>query len=263
MSIKAVWWTLLTAMALALVFLFNYWASFQPLSALAYTGIVLALGGLTNLALPFRFLGIRKRSAGALIFAGGVGLAFAALHWPATINRVAQNRTRLDDLMPEYQSSERHSERIHAKPERVMEAVRQSTVGDLKSLVTLLKIRGAVLRTPVHDIGNLQDKRMLDAFTDAQYLFGRSEHEIVMLGGLECAGERRPTVAYFAEFADYREQGGVKMGYNFNVEDAGGGWSTISAETRVLALDDVTRRGLGRYWRLIVPGSGLLPASVA
>ncbi len=48
------------------------------------------------------------------------------------------------------------------------------------------------------------------------------------------------------------------MAYDFNVEDAGGGWSTISTETRVLALDDFTRRGMGRYWRLIVPGSGLL-----
>jgi hypothetical protein len=60
------------------------------------------------------------------------------------------------------------------------------------------------------------------------------------------------------EFADYREQGVVKMGYSFSVEDAGGGWSTISTETRVLATDDATRRGMGRYWRLIVPGSGLL-----
>ncbi len=25
-----------------------------------------------------------------------------------------------------------------------------------------------------------------------------------------------------------------------------------------MALDDATRRGMGRYWRLIVPGSGLL-----
>jgi len=59
-------------------------------------------------------------------------------------------------------------------------------------------------------------------------------------------------------FADYREQGAVKVGFDFNVEDAGGGWSAISTETRVLALDDFTRRGMGRYWRLIVPGSGML-----
>jgi hypothetical protein len=36
------------------------------------------------------------------------------------------------------------------------------------------------------------------------------------------------------------------------------GGSTISTETRVLATDDLTRRGMARYWRLIVPGSGLL-----
>ncbi len=73
MSKKTVWWTLLTAMALAAILLLNYWASYQPLSTLAYAGIVLSLCGLANLALPFRFLGIRKRAAGALILAGGVG----------------------------------------------------------------------------------------------------------------------------------------------------------------------------------------------
>jgi len=60
------------------------------------------------------------------------------------------------------------------------------------------------------------------------------------------------------EVADYREQGALKMAFNFDVEDAGDGWSTVSTETRVWALDDSTRRGMGRYWRLIVPGSGLL-----
>jgi hypothetical protein len=258
MPLKGLAWTLLTAMAVANVLLFNYWASFQPLSTLAYAGIVLALGGLVNLALPFRFLGIRKRSAGALIFAGGVGLTVAALLWPAPVIRVAQHRTRLDDVMPEYQSRERHSERIHAKPEQVMEALRQSTVGDLKSLATLLKIRAAVLRMPFHDIAHLRDKRMLDTFSEAQYISGGNEREIVMLGVWNVKAQRRPNVRTFQEFTDYRERGGVKMGFNFSVEDAGGGWSTIKAETRVLALDDATRRGLGRYWRLIVPGSGLL-----
>jgi len=257
MSFKAVAWTLLAAMALAAVLLFNYWASFQPLSTLAYSGIVLALGGLANLALPFRFLGIRKRSAGALIFAGGAGLAVAALLWPAPIIRVAQHRTLLDDIMPEYQFSERHSERIHAKPEQVMQAIHQSTFRDMKSLVTLLKIRGAALR--IHDTGDVfQDKRILDTFLASGYLFGGSEHEIVMCGGANVRAKRRLEARTVQEFADDREQGGVKIAYDFKVEDAGGGWSKISAETRVVALDDLTRRGMGRYWRLIVPGSGLL-----
>ncbi len=258
MSRRTMWWTLLTALALAAILLFNYWASYQPLSTLAYSGIVLALGGLANLAVPFRFLGIRKRAVGALILAGGAGLSAVALLWPAPIIRVAQHGTLLDDIMPEYQFSERHSERIHARPEQVMQAVRQSTFGDMKSLVTLLKIRAAALRIHGNTGVFFQDKRILDAFSESGYVSGDSEHEILMCGGANLQAKRPLGVRTVQEFADYREQGGVKIAFDFNVEDAGGGWSKISAETRVVALDDLTRRGMGRYWRLIAPGSGLL-----
>ncbi len=257
MSKRTVWWTLLAAMALAGILLLNYWASYQPLSTLAYSGIVLSLCGLANLALPFRFLGIRKRAAGALIFVGGVGLAVAALFWPAPLIRVAQHRTLLDDIMPEYQFNERHSARIHARIDQVMEATRQATFSDMKSLATLLKIRAAALRINyTNDV--FQDKRILDMFSASGYLIGGSEREIVMCGGANVRASRPIGVRTLREFADYREPGAVKMAFDFNVEDAGGGWSKISAETRVVATDELTRRGMGRYWRLIVPGSGLL-----
>jgi hypothetical protein len=258
MSMKAVAWTLLAAIALAAILLLNYWASYQPLSTLAYSGIVLALCGLANLAFPFRFLGIRKRAVAALILAGGVGLAIAALLWPAPMIRVAQHRTVLDDIMPEYQFFERHSARVHARPEQAMQAVRQSTFGDMKSLVTLLKIRGAALRTPFRDTGDFsQDKLVLDAFSASGYLSGGSEHEIVMFGVGNVRAIRRPEVRTLQEFADYREQGAAKMAFDFNVEEAGEGWSTISTETRMVVQDDFSR-GPAVYWRLIVPGSGLL-----
>ena len=111
MSTKTVAWTLLAVIAFATVLLFNYWASFQPLSTLAYAGIVCALVGLANLAVPFRFLGIRRRVVGALVLAGGVALAVVALFWPASMIRVAQPRSRLDAVMPEYQFFEKHSVR--------------------------------------------------------------------------------------------------------------------------------------------------------
>jgi len=257
MSFKAVAWMLLAATAFTTVLLFNYWAAYQLLSTLAYSGIVLALGGLANLLLPFRFLGVRKRAVGALVLAGGVALALAALFWPASMIRVAQPMTRLDEIVPEYQFFEKHSTRIHARPEQVMEAIRQSTFGDLTSLVTLLKIRGAVLRTPFHDADDLQSKRVLDAFSASGYLVGGSEHEVVMFGVWNVQANRHPEVHTLQEFVDYREQGAVKTAFDFNVEDTGGGWSTISTETRVAALGGVSR-GMARYWRLIVPGSGLL-----
>jgi hypothetical protein len=257
MSVKTLSWILLAAASLGAVLLFNYWASFQLLSTLVYAGIVAALLGLANLALPFRFLGVRKRAVGALVLAGGVALTLAALFWPATMVRVAQPRTRLDDIMPEYQFFERHSARIHARPEQVMRAVRQSTFGDMRSLATLLKIRAAVLR--IHDTGELpQDKRVLDAFAAPGVLLGDSEHEIVMGWIADTRAKRLAEVRTLQEFADYREPGGIKMAFNFNVEETGDGWSTTSTETRVAALDESNRRGMARYWRLIVPGSGLL-----
>jgi hypothetical protein len=172
--------------------------------------------------------------------------------------RVAQPRTLLDEVMPEYQFFERHSTRIHARPEQVMEAVRQSTFGDMKSLVTLLKIRGAVMGGPHRSDGGLNEKRVLDAFAESGYLSSASEHEIVRFGAWNARVNRRPDVHTPQEFVDCRERGVVKMAFDFGVEDVGGGWSRISAETRVVATDDATRRGMGRYWRLIVPGSGLL-----
>lgn len=256
MSRKAVWWTAVTASAVGAVLLLNYWASYQPLSTLAYAGIVLAFCGLANLAVPFRFLGIRKRAAGALVFAFGVVLALAALLWPAPTIRVAQHRTLLDDIMPEYQFSERHSQRIHARPGQVMLAIRQTTLGDLNSYATLMRIRGAALRRPYRDPGNSQQERVLDALSAGFISLAASDHEIVM-GAIGKARSPRPDVRDLPEFAAYQQEG-VKLAFNLYVEDAGDGWSTVCTETRVVALDEYSRRIMGRYWRLIVPGSGLL-----
>jgi hypothetical protein len=175
--------------------------------------------------------------------------------------RVAQHRTRLDDIMPEYQFRERHAQRIHARSEQVAQAIRQSTLGDLKSYVTLMRIRGTALRRPFYDPGNFQNERVLDALSAPGSGFitlGGTEHEIVMGGVGNARAIRRPEVNNLPEFAAYRQEGAVKVAFNLNVQDAGDGWSTISTETRILALDDFSRRIMGCYWRLIVPGSGLL-----
>ena len=257
MSSKTVSWTFVAAVALSAVLLLNYWGSYQPLSTLAYTGIVLAVCGLANLALPFRFLGITKRAIGAVVFAGGVGLAMIALLWPAPMVRVEHRRSLLDDAIPEYQFFERHSARVHARPEQVMQAARESTFDDMRSLATLLKIRRAALR--IHQTGDsFRGKRILDAFSESGYRSAGNEHEIVMFGGANLRAQRPLEVRSLQEFADYREQGAIKMAFNISAEDGGDGWCTVRTETRVLALDDNTRRGMGRYWRLIVPGSGLL-----
>ena len=167
--------------------------------------------------------------------------------------------TVLDSIMPQYQFFERHSAVIQARPEQVMQAIRQSTFADMKSLGTLLRIRAAGLRTPSQDAGVLaSDKRILDAFLASGYVSGGNTHEIVICGGANVQAKRSLEVRTLEECADYQQPGAIKVAFGFNVEDAGGGWCKVTAETRVLALDAATRRGMSRYWRLIAPGSGLL-----
>lgn len=261
MTRKAVYWALVAMMAVFAVLLLNYWASYQALSTLAYCGIVVAACGLANLAFPFRFLGVRRRAVGAVVLVGGSGLALAALLWPASLTRVAQRTSRLDDVMPEFQFRERHAVRVHAPPDAVMQAIRESTVGDLRSYITLMKIRGAVLRRPYHGSSDLRDVRVLDVFSSPGSGFYRLDdtgREIVMGGVGYVRARERPEFDDAAGFAAFQDEGAVKIAFNLTVDDAGDGWSAVGTETRVMALGDSSRRVMGCYWRLIVPGSGLL-----
>jgi len=258
MPVKTLSWFLLAALALGAVLLFLYWASFQLLSLLVYIGIVAGLLGLANLAFPFRFMGVRKRAVGARVLAGGVILALVALYWPASTISVAQHRTLLDDILPAYQFSERHAIGVHARPEQVLQAVRESTWGDLTSLAALLKVRAVASRTDPHSSDAfVRDSRILDGFAASGYVSGGNDHEILMAGGPDLRARRPIPVHTLKQFADYREAGAIKMVFDFYVQELGNGRCKVTAETRVLALDD-SGRGMARYWRLIVPGSGLL-----
>ncbi len=257
MSRTTIWWIVVALLALGAILLFNYWASFQPLSTVAYFGIVLTVGGAANAILPFRFLGIQKRWVGPAIFGVGILLTTAALFYPAPTIRITDQRSLLDRAMPEYQFEERHSTRVQAAPEQVMAAVRQSTFGDLKSLSALMKVRAMALR--INGNGEaMRDLRIVDAFSKSGYVLEANNHELVMCGGANAREKRPLQVLTLQECAAYDRPGAVKVAFNFRAEDARNGWSTVTTETRVVATDDSTRKGMARYWRLIVPGSGLL-----
>ena len=246
----------LAAIAVGAALLFNYWAPSEWASLLVYTGIVTAILGLANVALPFRFMGVRKRLVGALVLAVGAALSAAALYWPAATLRAAQPKTLVDEIMPEYQFSEVHRTRVHAPREQVMRAIREATFNDMTSLTTLLKIRGVVLRAPSH-AEEFQNRRILEAFQASGYLTGTSDHEIALFGAVDIRAQRRPDLRDLQQLAAYRAPGTVKMAFGFDVHDAGNGWCDVNAETRVAVIGEVAT-GMARYWRLILPGSGLL-----
>jgi len=139
----------------------------------------------------------------------------------------------------------------------VLQAIRESTFRDMHTLSTLLKIRGRFLRE--RDANAFPyDMRILDSFEKLWYVRSGNDREILAVGGANIRAQRPLRLGTLQAFADYNERGGIKMAFDFTVDDAGNGESLVIAETRVLAVDSDTRRGMGRYWRLIVPGSGLL-----
>ena len=159
--------------------------------------------------------------------------------------------------MPEYQFNVRHAVRVHASRERILQAIRESTFRDMQSLSTLLKVRGGFAHA--HDADKCPyDMRILDAFVKSGYVLGSGDREVLAVGGANIRARRPLQLPDLQSFSQYNEPGGIKIAFDFTVDDAGGGWSAVTAETRILAVDTETRRSMGRYWRLIVPGSGLL-----
>lgn len=58
------------------------------------------------------------------------------------------------------------------------------------------------------------------------------------------------------DFPNFSESGYAKAVWNFSVKDEGGGKVTLATETRVLCLDEVSRKRFRRYWSVISPFSG-------
>ncbi len=260
--LKKISWVALAAIAITLSVLFNYWATGQPTSFAVYTGIVAALLGAVCVVFPFRFLGITSWRTGAVILLSGLVLGCVGLFWPAPLTHVAQPKSRLDEILPEYQFSERHEIRVHATPDQVSAAIKEVTFADLSAYSALMRVRG-MAAGHFSRVPNRADKvRISDKLGNPRSGFIQLENgDRETVGGMvgrPWAGGRKPGVQDLVTYRAFQDPDSVKIAYNMQVEDLGSGWSRVSSETRILALDDSARRKMARYWRLIVPGSGLI-----
>lgn len=255
-------WVVLGAIAIALLLLFNYWAPAQPASLALYISFAIVLFGVLCVVWPPRYLGIRRRRAGVPLIVGGLALATVILAWPARLVRVPHPETKLDAIMPEYHFSEFHQVRVKASPDRVMDAVRQTTFGDIPAYVTLVRIRAVAMRQAAPKRQNAHARRILDTMANPHSGFlplDADDREIVHgMAGRPWSKSLQPRPQNPAEYRAYAQSDAVKVAFNLRVEDLGSGWSRLSTETRILALDDSARRRMGVYWRLIDPGSGLI-----
>jgi hypothetical protein len=174
--------------------------------------------------------------------------------------------TRLAELLPAYDFNEVHVRWVEAPPERVYQAIKDVTAGEMPLVRLLFAIRSLP--------GKLTGKGQLPAAKHeslyAQMVgFGftvldeQPARELV-LGIVDQAwkvdGGQTAAIRGRGDFLAFAVPGFIKAAMSFELAEQAGG-THVRTETRVQATDRSTRRKFGRYWRLIRPGSGAIRRS--
>jgi hypothetical protein len=228
-------------------------------SAIVYSGIVTATAGLILFIKPIHYLRVTSRSQ-ALVIAGiGVAILGAGLSLPARESRVAKVETRLDEFVPVWQFSERHTIRIDAPPAKVFEAIKSVHANEIAlfNVLTWIRRGGRKGRESILNAGD--SLPLLDVATRSgfMYLADNPPHEVVIgTAVIAPRGGRGPMTP--ERFKTPLAPGFALAALNFLVTPDGPNSSLLSTETRVFANSPSARRNFARYWRLIYPGSALI-----
>ncbi len=229
-------------------------------SIFVYAGLLAASVGVVSLLKPLRWLFVASRVQAAGVLAAGIVLVVCGMAWPAPLRRVEAERSALDHFIPAYQFSEFHDIRIHAAPAEVYRAVREVTAGEIFLFRTLTWIRYPHLpgRGEENILNAPGRKPILDVATRSGFrvLAEQPGHEVVL--GTMVVWDGVSHIHTAEEFRGFDRPGNAISAINFLVRDDGGGWCTLSTETRVFATDARAHRRFARYWRMIYPGSSMI-----
>ena len=252
----AIVFLVLTVMGLAF---FLYVAPFHLASFAVWAGVVAVLLGVICVIKPLRFAGIPTRLMGSAVLIGGVVVMGSGLLWPAASVRIARPATYLDEVMPQYDFSEYHVERVHAAPERVVAAWRQVTFHDLKVAVTLMHIRALAFgKLPRRSRAASPPILKLLPASGFTIVHDDGRELVFVMAGQPWSGRRGTRLSGLEDFAAFQQSDSVRIAANLRVEDEGGGWSRVITETRTQATDSTARRHMAAYWRIIYPGTGMI-----
>lgn len=171
----------------------------------------------------------------------------------------------LDELLPEYEFYERHQILVNATPDRVLEAIKQTTPAEMPLVRLLFAIRSLPARLrgkqglPVEKTEPLYGQMLASGFS---LLAEERDREVVVgvVGQMFKLRGESPNIRGGREFVAFEVPGYAKAAMNFSVHPADGSTKLIT-ETRVLTTNPDARRQFGRYWRVIQPGSAAIRRS--
>ena len=157
----------------------------------------------------------------------------------------------LDDFLPDYEFSERHSLAIDAPAARIDAALRTISIRDIPAARALWRMRR--LGRPYGDsqkpfVGGELPGVVLEDVPEEGIVLGLTGQFWRVLGSRD---RDKPRTA--DEFLAFTRPDTCKAVIDFRV-----GRSSLSTETRVHVADPAARRKFRRYWFVIRPFSGLI-----
>jgi hypothetical protein len=166
----------------------------------------------------------------------------------------------IDTSLPKYEFRETHRIIVRASACRVYTIARQVDCRRLPLTLALFFLRGLPGRCLWPRVNAARFEPTLDGLIKMGFVFlaERPGVEFVLgaagrfwtaHGDLESLGPR--------DFSAFHRAGSAKMVWNFHLADAAPGAILLTTETRILPLDDESRRRFRRYWLLIRPFSGM------
>lgn len=237
-------------------------------SALFYTGAVTAFAGLLSLIRPLRWVRIRTRRRGALVAAAGAVFALGATLLPDPTRSTTARDTLVDQWLPEWQFGEFHERRVRASPQQVFASIRRVRSSDIFLFRALTFIRNPSRQGQGEHILNPPGETpILDiALAGGFVLLGQEADRELVLGTVVMAP---PDVVHAARqgktpsldpalFRTLGRPGFARAVMNFRAIPEPDGWTRVTTETRVHAVDRETQRRFARYWRVIYPGSWII-----
>jgi hypothetical protein len=167
----------------------------------------------------------------------------------------------IDEFLPVYDAVERHQIDIHQPAERVYAALRQLDLSGSKLVRWLFRLRGlpalfSFRDKPQQRLGLTLDGLLKNGFI----LLGEARPREIALGlvgkfwtSLGCLQRLQA-----AEFSNFTTPGYAKAVWNFSLSPQTEGITRLFTETRVLCLDETSRRRFRLYWVFVRPFSGLI-----
>jgi len=235
-----------------------------------YLGLITVFAGIVSVLKPLRFVAIHSRGQALIVIAVGLLIVIIGSSLPARETRIATPRTQLDQFMPAWQFSERHSIRIAGPKEKVYVALKQVTADEIHFFRTLIWIRRFGRPGPESILNPPPDTPLLQVATKTTFtVLSEEPNREFVFGTLIAAprswraGGNKPPEGFKA-LAASDAPGFVLAAMNFHMEDcapsgaASLACTVLTTETRVYATDASSRRAFARYWRVIYPGSSLI-----